>query len=445
MKAAGVVVCALVTWLCPASWSAAQPVLEAASSGDLARVQEILAGEPAQIAVTSQSGKSALHAAAQAGHAEVVDLLLSKGAQVDLGNVIGETPLHYAAGMGHVGAVRCLLEHGARTTARSVEGNTPLHYAALAGRPEVAQALLEAGADVNARNHYGNTPLDLALANGQQELADLLVAAGGEPIAIRAPEVLPLSGGVSRILFDFGDASNIVVAKGDEGFLLVDTGFTSRAVGELRKALQGLGGGEVRYIINTHLHRDHVAGNDIGGDRAVRIDYGSLDRLAAEGVLRQGSAEPLGTYFSLDFGGEEVRLIPHPGLHTADDLIVHFTRSGVVHMGDLLIPHTFPSITRKVDDYLAFLDQVVGSFPETTVFVGGHGPVCGRVEVARYRDMLARAAAIIREQLERGLAPRDICESGALRAYEEWGRAIPILSSRYFVDAVYNTSKDARD
>ena len=114
-------------------------------------------------------------------------------------------------------------------------------------------------------------------------------------------------------------------------------------------------------------------------------------------------------------------------------------------MGDLLIPHSFPSITRKVDDYLAFLDQVVGSFPETTIFVAGHGPESGRAEVARYRDRLAGAAAIIREQLEQGLAPREIYESEALRAYDDWGRAIPILSSRYFIDAVCNTSKEARD
>jgi glyoxylase-like metal-dependent hydrolase (beta-lactamase superfamily II) len=429
-------------WLCLPGCGSAQPILEAASKGKLAEVRDLLVDRPDQIAVTSESGKTALHFAAQGGHAELVGFLISKGAQVDVGNVIGETPLHYAAAMGQVEAVKGLLGHHAKTTTTNVDRNTPLHYAAYGGRPEVARALLEGGAEVNAPNHYGYTPLDLALANGQQELAQFLASAGGKQIPIQAPEVALLSGSVSRVLFPFGDVSNIAVSSSDEGFLLVDTGFTPRALGELRKALRDLGSGEVRYVINTHKHGDHIAGNGIGGDEAVLIDLDSLDRLASQGVLRRRNDEAFGSCFTLTFGGEEVRLIPYPGIHTDDDLIVHFTRSGVVHMGDLLIPQSFPSITRKVDDYLSFLDKVASGFPETTIFVAGHGPETTRAEVAGYRAMLAGAAAIIRQQLEQGRTTREIRESEALRPYQKWGESIPVLSSSYWVDAVYNTSKE---
>src|SRR4051794_28484919 len=58
-----------------------------------------------------------------------------------------------------------------------------------------------------------------------------------------------------------GDGGNITVQTGQQGVLLVDTGFAPLApkvMAEVRK----LSKGPVHYIINTHVHPDHVGGNE---------------------------------------------------------------------------------------------------------------------------------------------------------------------------------------
>ncbi len=449
MRTRALVSCAVSAWLAFPTCSAGETILDAAREGDLAGVRRMLAEDPTQVSATSDSEKTPLHYAAQGGHLEVVELLVAKGAKVGAANVAGETPLHYAAAMGHNEVVRVLVAHGAELAATSIDKNTPLHYTAFGGKADTAKLLLELGADVNATNHYGYTALDLADTNQQKEVCQLLRSAGGHLILIQDPEVLHLSGRLHRIRFPFGDVSNIAVSSGDDGVLLVDTGFSPRAVERLERALHDLGGRQVRYIINTHLHPDHIAGNRIGNDGATIIDQSNLAQRVSEGVLSLGG-EPIpgrtgrafDTYYALAFNGEEVRLIPYPGIHTDNDLIVHFTRSGVVHMGDLLISQSFPSITRKVDEYLELLERALDVFPETTTFVCGHGREMTPTDVREYHDMLVGAAAIVRRHMQEGKERREVREIGALAELAKWGDFIPILNADYWIDAVYNSAAE---
>ncbi|MGC8987955.1 ankyrin repeat domain-containing protein, partial [Infirmifilum sp.] len=78
-------------------------LLEAVSSGDVARVKE----------------------------------LLKKGVNPNARNILGRTPLHLAAFSGNIEATRLLLEHGPNVDAKDVYGSTPLHDAAIRGNLEV--------------------------------------------------------------------------------------------------------------------------------------------------------------------------------------------------------------------------------------------------------------------------------------------------------------------
>ncbi len=127
-------------------------VFEAASLGDVARLGELLAGDPALATARSDDDFTALH---------------------------------YAAFFDGADSARVLLEHGADVNAFADNelGVHPLNSAAAAGRREVAAILLEQGADPNAPTRRGFTPLDAARENGDEKLAELLRSHGanGEP------------------------------------------------------------------------------------------------------------------------------------------------------------------------------------------------------------------------------------------------------------------------
>ena len=65
-------------------------------------------------------------------------------------------------------------------------------------------------------------------------------------------------------------AGNVLVLLGDDGALVVDTGY-SQYVPLYREEIARLGGGAIRYAIDTHWHDDHSEGNKVLGPDGTLI------------------------------------------------------------------------------------------------------------------------------------------------------------------------------
>lgn len=217
------------------------------------------------------NGKTPLHWAAQGGHAEIVEFLIERGAVVDSQNVADETPLHYAAALGQSEVVKLLVAKGASLNPKTITGETPLHYSADLGQFESVQLLIEKRADLNVKNNEGRTPLDYASDRGFDKIEQLLASKGGIYSDIMELDVSCLARHIFRMTIPFRGRANIGASVGADGILLVDTGFNKRAVEELEKTVKALKDDTIQYIINTHLHWDHVNGNHIGTESTVKI------------------------------------------------------------------------------------------------------------------------------------------------------------------------------
>jgi ankyrin repeat protein len=127
-------------------WS--KSICAAASSGDLARVQQILARSNGQ-AVHSNgrggfTGHSPLHYASRAGHIEIVKLLLSNNADPNRQTTAGgATALHRAAFSGHLQIVKLLLDYGASPLLHDRDGCTALDKSISQGHEAVTRLLRE--------------------------------------------------------------------------------------------------------------------------------------------------------------------------------------------------------------------------------------------------------------------------------------------------------------
>src|SRR3954452_25156049 len=145
-------------------------VFEAATFGDLDRLTELLAEDPALVDAMSGDGFTPLHLAAFFGQTDAVRLLLARGATADRNGTgwMTGTPLHAAASGSHAGVVRVLLEAGADPNNRQRHGYTPLHSAAANGDLASVELLLDAGADSAGANGAGQTAW--ALAEQQDDL-----------------------------------------------------------------------------------------------------------------------------------------------------------------------------------------------------------------------------------------------------------------------------------
>lgn len=262
-------------------------------------------------------------------------------------------------------------------------------------------------------------------------------------------DVVQLAPHIYRITFPYELRTNIGVSAGDDGILLVDTGFKETGK-DLLRTLQHLCKGNVRYVINTHLHGDHAGGNALCAKNATLIDGHNLDQCMSYGVICPGNGGLKGksgggfdTYYSLPFNEEKIQIIPYPGIHSDEDLMVYFSSSKVVHMGDLLLTQSFPAVGSKVKEYLVLLDKVIDVFPEDTKFVGGHGRDYTLDDVIEYRQMLLTTISKVRAEMEKGRTIEDMKQANVLEEWESWGEFLSFLNTDYWIESIsksYNTT-----
>ena len=151
-------------------------IFEAAATGQTDRVRALIEREPALVDSYSPDGFAPLSLAAFFGHPDTVDALLAAGAEVSAPSreTMKLTPLASALATGHNQIARTLIEHGANVNAKGDTDVTPLHTAAARGNIEAATFLLEHGADINATTTDGKKPISYAEERNHPEMVDFL-------------------------------------------------------------------------------------------------------------------------------------------------------------------------------------------------------------------------------------------------------------------------------
>ncbi len=328
-----------------------------------------------------------------------------------------------AASTGNLARLRALVDADPKlVAARGPSDFTPLHAAALYGQSAAAALLLERGADPNAVARHAGTPLDVADEAGQAEMAAWLESRGASLTPLRF-DVAALSPSIHRVTFPWGMRNNVVVLSSAEGAVVVDTGFSTRAVPELKALAAGWSTAGIRYVVNTHTHGDHVAGNALAPSPGAVVTAAALG--GASGLeaardpepLRGRSGRTLPAPWTLRVGGREIKLVHRPGLHSDADLLVYFPSESVVAMGDLLLSESVPA-TADLRGYLAFLDDVLDVFPEGTTFVSGHGRDLDAAGLRAYRADLVAMIDLVRTSLAAGRTAEQMVQDDVLAAYE---------------------------
>jgi glyoxylase-like metal-dependent hydrolase (beta-lactamase superfamily II) len=208
-----------------------------------------------------------------------------------------------------------------------------------------------------------------------------------------------------------GDGGNVAVYVTDEGVILVDDKFEAdhAAIVELVK---GVTSRPIKYVITTHHHDDHSAGNAGFITTAEIISTINARNNIVEHKQPGVTANmvPARVAFdkecSITLGGKEVRAIFLGRGHTNGDAVVYFPALRTIHTGDLMAGDT-PHLNYTVIDYTAggsigewlkTLDEVLKLNFETVI--PGHGKVTDKAGLLAYRETLdslrTRSAALIR-------------------------------------------------
>ncbi|WP_428268156.1 MBL fold metallo-hydrolase [Haliangium sp.] len=234
-----------------------------------------------------------------------------------------------------------------------------------------------------------------------------------------------------------GRGGNIAVSIGDDGVLMVDDQFEPLAP-KIRAAIADLteGAPKFAFLVNTHHHGDHTGGNPVFGQDAHIVAHANVRaRLSTPQQRRGKTIDPLPeagwpviTFedaVSLHFNGEEVRVIHLPTGHTDGDSIVHFTGSGVVHMGDQYFNGRFPVIDLEgggdVEGYAANVARAIEMLPADSKLIPGHGPASTLDELRAFHTMLTDSIELVRGHIAAGKSLEQIQAAGMPAKYSGLG------------------------
>jgi len=233
-----------------------------------------------------------------------------------------------------------------------------------------------------------------------------------------------------------GAGCNVVVWTGSDGMLVVDSGDAASAP-QLLEAIARISSDDLRLVVNTHWHPDHVGGNAAlrraGASAVAHVDtrarMSARQTIAAQDVevpAAPRDALPVVTFddtLTLHLNGDRLALLHVPGAHTDGDLLALWQVANVAHVGDVYRADGYPFVDTanggSLAGLVAAIETVLSRVDARTVIVPGHGPVSNRAELAAYRDMLVAVGRRVRELVDGGASVDEVLAAKPTAAFDE--------------------------
>ena len=257
----------------------------------------------------------------------------------------------------------------------------------------------------------------------------------------------------------------IGVLAGPDGIFMVDAQYaqiTDKVVAAIRK----ISSEPIRFLVNTHVHGDHTAGN------AAFVKMGALlfarEELREEMSRQMATANPalardparlpvvtygMGDPIKLRLNGEIVDLIPVRAAHTGGDTMVRFENADVIMIGDFYRNYGYPFIDTNnggtLKGALEALDETMKLAGPNTRLIPGHGTIIHRDDIVPYRNMILDIQAKVQQMIREDKSLQEVLAAKVTAPYDAKvpGGLLPAgsgTSADRFVSMVYAQLKGSK-
>lgn len=200
---------------------------------------------------------------------------------------------------------------------------------------------------------------------------------------------------------------NSTIIIGNQGVILIDTGFTDEIGRHIKNAIRGITDKPVTHIINTHFHGDHILGNSaFEGATIISSENckATMEKSGYEwiGILESVTGEKFpntrpvvadtgyseGTHSDVILAGINLQLWVPKGSHTPGDLMVYLPEDKILIAGDILVDTMIPSFRdAHVAAWITTLQKIAELDPAT--IVPGHGSLMKTADVKKLQSLIS--------------------------------------------------------
>ena len=239
-------------------------------------------------------------------------------------------------------------------------------------------------------------------------------------LAQQAPvrEITKISGEVYRFR---NNNHYSVFAVTPDGVIATDP-INADAARWLKGELQSRFGKQVKYLVYSHDHADHISGGEVFADTAVVIAHDEAKK-AIVGEKRP-TAVPHLTFtdrLTIELGGTSLELVFVGKNHSNNSLVMRFPKERLLFAVDFIPVETvafrdFPDA--YMPDWIDSLKRVEAL--DFDVLVPGHGKLGEKRHVTLFREYLQDLHAEVLAGARAGKTPDDLVQTIKLPKYESW-------------------------
>ncbi len=220
-------------------------------------------------------------------------------------------------------------------------------------------------------------------------------------------------------MLQWSGAGNMMLLSGKDGNILIDDQFAPLSE-RINAAIQAIHPGPVKFLFNTHSHRDHTGGNEnFGKSGAIIIAHenvrarlsgdSSKVRFAESPKILPAVAFPVITFgenMNVYLNNEDVFIFHVDNAHTDGDAVFYMPKSNVIHAGDCFMKDRFPYIDVKsggsVKGWIFAVSRILAIIDDATVIIPGHGDLANKKDYENIRSTVSGLYDAVKLNIDAG-------------------------------------------
>jgi glyoxylase-like metal-dependent hydrolase (beta-lactamase superfamily II) len=255
-----------------------------------------------------------------------------------------------------------------------------------------------------------------------------------------------------------GEGGNMALQTGPEGSVLIDSSFAPAVprILETIAALRKDASAANNILINTHWHSDHTGGNQgmYEAGYTIYAHQNTRVRLSTPQTMRlfhtTTPVAPADAWPGITFddglhiwrNGDALDLVQFDPAHTDTDIMIHFRKANVIHVGDNWFNNFYPIVDEssggKIDGMIRAGEKVLALADSNTRIIPGHGPLGTKADFQSFHDMLSAVREKVAALKASGASEQEaIAKKPAAQLDAVWGKGF--MKSDTFVGVVYRT------